>query len=143
MALSRMGGTVLTPGALVRHLREEGGFQGSLLDWSRTVSAVPGVSGAAPGPFDAAGLDRELEAGRPVLVRVAHDVRGREQQHWVCLTGRDPGSGLYSANDPATGRSTALVLRDGSLVSASGEPIRYASDGRMVTFRGSKAISRA
>jgi hypothetical protein len=143
MALSRMGGTVLTPDALVRHLRAEGGFQGPLLDWSRTVSAVPGVSRAAPGPFEEAALDRELDAGRPVLLRVAHDVHGRDQQHWVCLTGRDPRSGLYSANDPATGRSTALVLKDGALVSASGEPIRYASDGRMVTFQCSKAISSA
>jgi hypothetical protein len=143
MALSRMGGTVLTPDALVRHLRGEGGFQGPLLDWSRTVSAVPGVSRAAPGPFDVARLDRELDAGRPVLLRVAHDVHGRDRQHWVCLTGRDPRSGLYSANDPATGRSTALVLKGGALVSASGEPIRYSSDGRMVTFECSKALSSA
>lgn len=143
MALSRIGGTVLTPDALVRHLRGEGGFQGPLLDWSRATGAVSRVSRVAPGPFDAASVDRELDAGRPVLLRVAHDLHGRDQQHWVCLTGRDPRSGVYSANDPATGRSTALVLREGALVSASGEPIRYASDGRMVTFECAKAVSSA
>jgi hypothetical protein len=139
MALSRLGGTVLTPDALVRHLREEGGFQGPLLDWSRATGAVSGVSRLTPGPFDAASVDRELGAGRPVLLRVAHDLHGRDRQHWVCLTGRDPRSGVYSANDPATGRSIALVLREGTLVSASDEPIRYASDGRMVTFESAKA----
>jgi hypothetical protein len=143
MALSRMSGTIVTPDGLVRYLRKEGGFQGSLLDWSRAAGAVAGVSGAAAGPFDAARLDRELEAGRPVLLRVAHDQHGSDRQHWICVTARDSRSGLYSANDPATGRSTALVLRDGVLASASGEPIRYASDGRMVTFVNEGAPSRA
>jgi len=135
MALSRMGGTVLTPGELVRHLRQSAGFHGPLLDWSVAGSAVPGSPRVCPGDLDRNLLDQELDAGRPVLLRVVHDVMGRSQQHWVCLTGRDPTTGRYTANDPATGHMTALVCeQDGALASAPGEPVRYASDGRMVTF---------
>lgn len=134
MALSRLGGTVLTPDALVRHLRESGGFKGSLVDWSMTGTAVHGAPRACPAPLDCGELDRELDAGRPVLLRVVHDVQGATQQHWVCLTGRDARTGQYTANDPATGRTTVLVRKDGALATADGEPIHYASDGRMVRF---------
>ena len=48
--------------ALVRQLRAEGGFQGPLLDWSRNVSAVPGVSRAAPGTFEEAAIDRDARS---------------------------------------------------------------------------------
>ncbi len=109
MALSRLGGTVLTPDALVRHLRESGGFKGPLVDWSMAGTAVQGAPRACPGPLDCGELDRELDAGRPVLLRVVHDVQGATQQHWVCLTGRDARTGQYTANDPATGRTTVLV----------------------------------
>ena len=134
MALSRIGGTVLTPDALLRHLRESGGFQGPLLDWSAAGSAIPGATCASPGALDRDQLDRELDAGRPVLLRVVHDVQGHPRQHWICLTGRDPGSGRYTANDPATGRTTVLVPAGGALASLDGDPVRYASDGRMVRF---------
>ena len=134
MALSQIGGTVLTPGALVRHLRESGGFQGPLLDWSAAGSAIHEGPRVTPGALVCAELDRELDAGRPVLLRVVHDVRGRPRQHWICLTGRDRGTGEYTANDPATGRST-LLARDGTgLASLGGEAVQYTSDGRMVTF---------
>ncbi len=134
MALSRLGGTVLTPDALVRHLRESGGFKGPLVDWSVAGTAVQGAPRASPGPLDCGEVDRELDAGRPVLLRVVHDVQGAAQQHWVCLTGRDARTGQYTANDPATGRTTVLVRTDGALASAGGEPIHYAADGRMVRF---------
>lgn len=134
MALSRIGGTVLTPDALLRHLRGSGGFQGPLLDWSAAGSAIPGGTRAGPGALDCGQVDRELDAGRPVLLRVVHDVQGQPRQHWICLTGRDPGTGQYSANDPATGRATRLARTGTALASLGGEPVQYASDGRMVTF---------
>ena len=135
MALSRLGGTVLTPDALVRHLRASGGFQGPLVDWSAAGSAVPGGTRVSGSALDCERLGRELDAGRPVLLRVTHLVQGRAQQHWVCLTGRDPRTGEVTANDPATGRTTVLVsTREGALASAAGEPVHYASDGRMVLF---------
>lgn len=134
MALSRLGGTLLTPDALVRHLREAGGFQGPLVDWGVAGAAVRGAPRACPGELDGPGMDRELDAGRPVLLRVTHDVQGLSRQHWICLTGRDPRTGQYTANDPATGHTTALVRSGGALASVPGEPVRYASDGRMVTF---------
>ena len=134
MALSRIGGTVLTPDALVRHLRASGGFHGPLLDWSAAGSAIPGGPRASPGGLDCAQVDRELDAGRPVLLRVVHEVQGRPRQHWICLTGRDAGTGRYAANDPATGRATLLARDGAALASLDGEPIRYTSDGRTVTF---------
>ena len=134
MALSRLGGTLLTPDALVRHLRGAGGFQGPLVDWSVAGTAVHGAPQAWPGELDGPGMDRELDAGRPVLLRVTHDVQGLSRQHWICLTGRDPRTGQYTANDPATGHTTALVRSGGALASLPGEPIQYASDGRMVIF---------
>jgi Peptidase_C39 like family len=134
MALSTIGGTVLTPDALLRHLRASGGFQGSLLDWSAAGSAIPGGARASPGPLDCSRVDHELDAGRPVLLRVVHDVQGQPRQHWICLTGRDPGTGRYTANDPATGRSTVLARSGGALASLGGEPVQYVSDGRVVTF---------
>ena len=136
MALSRIGSTVLTPDALLRHLRASGGFQGPLLDWSAAGSAIPGRTRASPGALDCARVDRELDAGRPVLLRVVHDVQGQARQHWICLTGRDPGTGQYTANDPATGRATLLARTGTALASLGGEPVQYASDGRMVTFAG-------
>ena len=136
MALSRIGGTVLTPDALVRHLRASGGFQGRLLDWSAAGSAIPGDARASADVLDCTELDGELDAGRPVLLRVVHDdVQGHPRQHWICLTGRDGDSGQYTANDPATGRTTVLTREGQALASIGGEPVRYASDGRMVTFR--------
>ena len=134
MALSRIGGTVLTPDALLSHLRACGGFQGPLLDWSAAGSAIPGATCASPGALDREQLDRELDAGRPVLLRVVHDVQGHPRKHWICLTGRDTGSGRYTANDPATGRTTMLAPAAGALASLEGEPVHYASDGRMVRF---------
>ena len=134
MALSRIGGTVLSPDALLRHLRASGGFQGPLLDWSAAGSAIPGGTRASPGALDCAQVDRELDAGRPVLLRVVHDVQGQPRQHWICLTGRDPSTGQYTANDPATGRPTLLTRSGTALASLGGEPVQYASDGRMVTF---------
>ena len=134
MALSRIGGTVLTPDALLKHLRASGGFQGPLLDWSAAASAIPGGTRASPGALDCAQLDRELDAGRPVLLRVVHEVQGRPRQHWICLIGRDASSGQYIANDPATGRTTLLARTGAALGSLDGEPVRYASDGRMVRF---------
>jgi hypothetical protein len=134
MALSRLSGQVLTPDALLRHLRGNGGFQGALVDWSRAGTVTGGEARAAPGPFDRPTVDRELDAGRPVLLRVLHEVEGVPRQHWICLTGRDARSGRYSANDPATGRTTAMVSSGSGLVSAGGEPVRYTSDARMVTF---------
>jgi hypothetical protein len=134
MALSRIGGTVLTPDALLRHLRTSGGFQGPLVDWSAAGSAIPGGTRARPGALDCAQVDRELDAGRPVLLRVVHDVQGQPRQHWICLTARDPGTGQYTANDPATGRPTRLARSGTALASLGAEPVQYASDGRMVTF---------
>jgi len=134
MALSRMSGTVVTPDALVRHLRSSGGFQGPLVDWSAVARAVPRAPRACPGELDCSRVDRELEAGRPVLLRVVHEVGGSARQHWICLTARDPETGHYTANDPATGRTTALIRTGGGLVSGDGEAVRYASDGRMVAF---------
>jgi len=134
MALSRVSGQVLTPDALLRHLRECGGFQGALVDWSRAGTAAGGETRVAPAPFDRATVDRELDGGRPVLLRVRHDAQGVSREHWICLTGRDDRSGSYSAADPATGRTTVLVSSAGGLVSAGGEPVRYASDTRMITF---------
>src|SRR4029453_10760781 len=81
MALSRIGGTVLPPDALLRHLRASGGFHGPLLDWSAAGSAIAGRPHASPGDLDCAQLDRELDAGKPVLLRVVHDVQGRSRQH--------------------------------------------------------------
>jgi len=134
MALSRLGGRLVTPDALVRHLRACGGFKGTLVDWSVAGSAIPGGPRASPGDLDCNQLDRELDSGRPVLLRVAHDVQGGSQQHWICLTGRDARTGRYTANDPATGQATVLIRQGGALTSAGGEPVLYASDGRMVTF---------
>jgi len=134
MALSRIGGTTLTPDALLHHLRGSGGFQGPLLDWSAAGSAIPGGTRASPGALDCTRLDRELDAGRPVLLRVVHDVQGQPRQHWICLTGRDPGTGQYTANDPATGRAILLARTGSALASLGEQPIRYTSDGRMVTF---------
>ena len=134
MALSRMGDTVLTPDALVRHLRACGGFRGPLVDWSVAGTAIPGAPRASAGDLDCGRVDRELDAGRPVLLRVAHDVQGQAHQHWICLTGRDPRTGQYTAADPATGHATVLIREGGALASAPGEPVQYASDGRVVTF---------
>ena len=134
MALSRIGSTVLTPDALLRRLRASGGFQGPLLDWSVAGSAIPGGTRASPGALDCVRLDRELDAGRPVLLRVVHAMRGHPRQHWICLSGRDPGTGQYTANDPASGRTTLLARTGTALASLGEEPVQYASDGRMVTF---------
>ena len=142
MAFGRLSGQTLTPGALLRKLREAGGFRGALVDWSCVGTVLGGGLRATPAPLDRVAVDQELDAGRPVLLRVLHGLEGSPRQHWICLTGRDARAGTYAANDPATGRTTVLRSTAEGLVSAGGEPVRYASDDRMVTFARPAAPAR-
>ncbi|QSQ19296.1 C39 family peptidase [Pyxidicoccus parkwayensis] len=141
MAISKLSGETLTPGALDEHLDTHGGYVGNLLVWGAAGSATEkdfAVSKTTAWSVDT--VTKELEAGRPVVLGVDYKPGGSGgtlgTDHWVCLTRKE--GNLFFANDPASGNEVRFKVEDGVLkqVPKSTESIQgYKSSGEFTTFQ--------
>jgi hypothetical protein len=141
MALSKLSGETLTPGALDAHLDTSAGYVGNALVWGAAGSATEKaftVSKTTTWSLDS--VTKELEAGRPVVLGVDYKEGGSGgtlgTDHWVCLTRKE--GNLYFANDPATGDEVRFRVEAGALkqVAQGTEAIQgYKSSGEYTTFK--------
>jgi hypothetical protein len=77
-------------------------------------------------------INRELDAGRPVVIGVDYK-ESSAVDHWITLTrrGLENGKLVYHANDPAGGLQIKLYLNGDQL---SGGSKNYRSTGDLVVF---------
>ncbi|WP_163998715.1 C39 family peptidase [Pyxidicoccus caerfyrddinensis] len=141
MALSKLSGETLTPGALDAHLDASAGYVGSALVWGTAGTATEkpvAVEKTTTWSLDK--VTKELESGRPVVLGVDYKEGGSGgtlgTDHWVCLTRKE--GNLFFANDPATGDEVRFKVEGGALkqVPKSTESIQgYKSSGEFTTFQ--------
>jgi len=111
-------GSTKDPGQLCRALNSNGGLDSrGRIYWEKVPPAAGGTITYVgrfdyPGGADLARINRELDAGYPVV----SEVRRKGNMHFVVLTGRDGGT--YRINDPAHGDRTTLNARYGSPATA-------------------------
>ena len=130
MALSKISGQVIDPGQLDAYLDSNKGYDGNNLYWGK-AAGMAGMSATSGGMnFDT--INKQLDAGRPVVIAVDHTGDGKTD-HYVTLTGRNGNT--YSANDPATGKEMSFNLQNGKLVGQSNNKT-YQSSGQAITFSG-------
>jgi LysM repeat protein len=142
MAVSKMSGKTITPQEMDNFLDRNRGYSGDMVNWGQTAAAAqsnPPVTATRQRNMSMGAIDRELAAGRPVVIGVDYK-NGRGTDHWMTVTGKNT-DGTYNVNDPAGGRPIRMAMRNGSLVSADaasngsrGRPYRF--DGNAVTFGG-------
>jgi predicted chitinase/LysM repeat protein len=133
MAMSKISGKVINPGELDAHLDKHGGYSGNGLIWGKAAQ-MAGL-GASKTAFSAANINKQIDAGRPVVVGVDYHAGSNGgangTDHWIAVTHRKGDT--YFANDPATGKEIALKMQNGRL---TGGPKNYRSTGELVTFSG-------
>ncbi|WP_147443315.1 peptidoglycan-binding protein [Corallococcus sp. AB011P] len=155
MAVSGITGQLYTPADMAQFLLKNHGFGsgGDILDWDRLGRiAKPEVDLKRLTGFKAPEIDRELAAGRPVVVHVDYYTRngGKSQDkydgrgdHWVLITSRTANN-HYQASDPAGGKFFTLhAMKDGRLEGddPTKRGTRYRTVGNAVTF--SRGLDRA
>lgn len=144
MALSKLSGETITPAVLDGFLDAHEGYVGNGIQWSTAGKVMdPSISVRKTTTWSLDTLNQELDAGRPVVLGV--DYRDGASggklgtDHWVCLTRRDKESGVYFANDPATGSEITFRRQaDGTLLEEAlhgNRTQRCRSSGEFVTFR--------
>lgn len=142
MALSKLSGETLTPGALDAHLDAHAGYSGNALVWGAAGSATEkSFAVEKTTAWSASKVDAELAAGRPVVLGVDYKEGGSGgtlgTDHWVCLTRKEGDT--YYANDPATGNETSFTKQaDGTLLEVepkAGQAQPYRSSGEFTTFK--------
>ncbi|WP_164014593.1 transglycosylase SLT domain-containing protein [Pyxidicoccus trucidator] len=137
MAVSKITGQTINPGEMDAYLDKNGGYSGNALNWG-TAAKMGGLS-AAKSPWNLDTINKQIDAGRPVVVgvdyRAGSNGGANGTDHWITITGRgsENGKPVYYANDPATGKE--ITLRpDGNRL--SGGPSGYKTTGELVTFSG-------
>ena len=114
MAMSAISGKPVTPEGLNAWLKDNKGYAGDALDWSR-VGRARNLD-VRRESFTRATIDAQLDAGRPVVIGVDYKAGSNGgsngTDHWVCITGKSVGADgkvTYSANDPGTGKVITLT----------------------------------
>ncbi|MBN1209052.1 MAG: LysM peptidoglycan-binding domain-containing protein [Myxococcaceae bacterium] len=137
MAVSKITGKTINPGEMDAWLDKHGGYAGNGLIWGK--AAQMGGLGAAKAGWNFNTLNKQVDAGRPVVIGVDYKAGSNGgangTDHWITLTGRgrQNGQNVYFANDPATGKQITLRQVGSRLV---GGPQGYKSTGQLVTFSG-------
>jgi len=137
MAVSKITGKTINPGQMDAWLDKNGGYSGNGLIWGK--AAQMGGLGASKTPFNLSNINKQIDAGRPVVIGVDYKAGSNGgangTDHWITVTGRgkEGGKDVYYANDPATGAQISLRAEGGRLV---GGPKGYKSTGELVTFSG-------
>jgi LysM repeat protein/peptidoglycan hydrolase-like protein with peptidoglycan-binding domain len=142
MAITKLSGRPMTPGQLDEYLDKHGGYSGDSLLWD-TAAAARGLSATWPfPPWNLKTIDKELAAGRPVVVGVnTKEGSGGGRwgtNHWVTLTGKgmEKGKTVYSAHDPANGKRFLFTVNEQKLETtpAMGAAASYSTTGELRTF---------
>jgi peptidoglycan hydrolase-like protein with peptidoglycan-binding domain len=148
MALSGISGKTITPDEMAVFMKSKNAFapQGDLKSWDLMGTLVsPQVDLVRQTGFNAAKIDKELAAGRPVIVHVDYITKANGKRlgkydgngdHWFLVTGRTPDN-HYQASDPAGGKLITLHrMADGRLEAdaASKYGTKYRTVGNAVTF---------
>jgi predicted chitinase len=137
MALSKISGKVINPGELDRYMDTHRGYAGNGIMWGQAAKAA-GMGAGKPG-WNINTIDKQLKAGRPVVVgvdyRLGSNGGANGTDHWITLTGkgRQGGKDVYYANDPINGQSITLHKVGNRLV---GGPKHYKTTGELVVFSG-------
>jgi predicted chitinase len=137
MALSKISGKVINPGELDRYMDTHRGYAGNGIMWGQAAKAA-GMGAGKPG-WSLNTIDKQLKAGRPVVVgvdyRLGSNGGANGTDHWITLTGkgRQNGKDVYFANDPINGQSITLRRVGNKLV---GGPKGYKTTGELVVFSG-------
>jgi predicted chitinase len=137
MALSKISGKVINPGELDRYMDTHRGYAGNGIMWGQAAKAA-GMGAGKPG-WNINTIDKQLNAGRPVVVgvdyRLGSNGGANGTDHWITLTGkgRQGGKTVYYANDPINGQSITLHKVGNKLV---GGPKHYKTTGELVVFSG-------
>ncbi len=137
MAISKISGKVINPGELDRYLDTHNGYAGNALMWGQAAKKA-GMGASKPG-WNFNTIDKQLNAGRPVVVgvdyRLGSNGGANGTDHWITLTGRgrEGGKNVYYANDPINGQAITLRKVGNRLV---GGPKHYKTTGELVVFSG-------
>ncbi|WP_434345363.1 transglycosylase SLT domain-containing protein [Myxococcus virescens] len=137
MAVSKITGKTINPGEMDAYLDRNNGYSGNALKWGS--AAAMGGLGAAKQAWNLDTINRQVDAGRPVVVGVDYKAGSgggsNGTDHWITITGRGTQNGkpVYYANDPATGKEITLNVQGNRL---SGGPQGYKTTGELVTFSG-------
>lgn len=124
MASTRIAGNSnLDPRSANELVRRGNGFSGSSLVAENAARSLGMRVTARVSGRSTAQLDRNLDAGKPVVVGVHYKGGAQKSDHFITVTGRN-GDGSYSAIDPAGGRE--ITLR------ASGDGVLRANVGNKV-----------
>ncbi|MFP2957563.1 transglycosylase SLT domain-containing protein [Myxococcus sp. 1LA] len=137
MAVSKITGKTINPGEMDAYLDRNNGYSGNALKWGS--AAAMGGLGAAKQAWKLDTINKQIDAGRPVVVGVDYKAGSgggaNGTDHWITITGRGTQNGkpVYYANDPATGKEITLNVQGSRL---SGGPQGYKTTGELVTFSG-------
>ncbi len=137
MAVSKITGKTINPGEMDAYLDRNNGYSGNALKWGS--AAAMGGLGAAKHAWNLNTINKQIDAGRPVVVGVDYKPGSgggaNGTDHWITITGRGTQNGkpVYYANDPATGKEITLNVQGSRL---SGGPQGYKTTGELVTFSG-------
>ena len=131
MALSKISGVVVDPGQVHGQLTKTGGFAKNEVDWDKAAKTVG--MGAQSGYMDFGKMDKELAAGRPVVVPVDF-ANGEKVERYITVT-RGQGE-TYFANDPVTGQEIKLTLDKGNnqLEGKSADGKSYKTGNQLIYF---------
>jgi len=153
MAISKISGLLIDPKELDAYLDSHNGYSGNALNWDVAAQAR-GLKATWPFPeWSLANLDKELDAGRPVVAGV--DYRqgsggGRwGTDHWVTITARSTQGNIvsYTAHDPANGKRFTLTVAGNRLktTTAAGAGNNYVTTGELRTFYnpGTKTVPKS
>ncbi|WP_426750522.1 transglycosylase SLT domain-containing protein [Myxococcus sp. Y35] len=137
MAVSKITGKTINPGEMDAYLDRNNGYAGNALKWGS--AAAMGGLGAAKQAWKLDTINKQIDAGRPVVVGVDYKAGSgggaNGTDHWITITGRGTQNGkpVYYANDPATGKEITLNVQGSRL---TGGPQGYKTTGELVTFSG-------
>jgi hypothetical protein len=142
MAISKISGVLIDPGQLEEYLDAHHGYAGTALKWD-VAAQSRGLKATWPFPaWSLATIDKELEAGRPVVAGV--DYRpgsgggGGGTDHWVTITARSikDNKVTYTAHDPANGKRFTFSVSGSRLktTKSTGAANDYITSGELRTF---------
>ncbi len=139
MAVSKMSGETVTPGEMDKYLDKRNGYDGDNVKFGEVGGAAgvkPPVASTRRESLPVSAIDKELAAGRPVVIGVDYHKGGNKNgtDHWMCVTGKN-ADGTYNVNDPAGGNAIKMRMEGGQLRAVDGgKPYRFTGDA--VTFSG-------